>query len=275
MRLSKHHGLGNDFLIVLEEVNGPVTVTAERTRELCDRRRGIGADGLIVGAVPAKDSSDGDGHPVDVVMTLRNADGGVAEMSGNGIRCLGQALAQARDEHQTDYVVATDAGLRRLTVHDDAQRRLATVSVTMGAVAGGPAVPPDVAERLGARRHATVDVGNPHLVVVVDDVGAVDLGHEGAWLEARFADGINVEFIAVAEAPDTLGLRVWERGAGVTEACGTGAVAAAHLAHAWGLVGTEVRVEMPGGVAEVVLAGEEPLLVGPTQHVATIEVPDA
>ncbi len=154
------------------------------------------------------------------------------------------------------------------------EQRLAMVSVSMGAPRPGPVVAAEVAERLGSHRYGTVDMGNPHLVVLVDDVAAVDLEADGAWFEARFAGGVNVEFIAVADQ-DTLRLRVWERGAGVTEACGTGAVAAAHLAHEWGLVGPEVRVDMPGGSAEVSLGGPEPLLVGPTQHIATIELPDA
>jgi diaminopimelate epimerase len=277
MQLTKHHGLGNDFLVVLEEVNGPVHVDADRARGLCERRRGLGADGLIVGTLPGPLDVGPEGEPLTVVMVLWNADGSRAEMSGNGIRCLGQALAMARDEHQASYLVSTDGGLRRLTVHDDADHRLAMVSVTMGPVGSGPVVSGEVQERMGSRRHATADLGNPHLVVVVDDLDAVDLEGEGPWLEHRFPAGVNVEFIAVAPSPaaDTIELRVWERGAGVTEACGTGAVAAAHLAHQWGLVGEEVRVDMPGGSAEVVLGGAEPVLIGPTQHVATIEVPDA
>lgn len=275
MQLTKHHGLGNDFLVVLEEVNGPVHVDADLVRDLCDRRRGVGADGLIVGALPRPTDVGPDGESVVAVMALWNADGSRAEMSGNGIRCLGQALAIARDEHQSSYLVSTDGGFRHLDVHDDAAHRQAIVSVAMGPVGPGPAVPTGVEERLGSRRHATADLGNPHLVVLVEDLAAVDLEGEGPWFEHRFPAGINVEFIAPASGADTIALRVWERGAGATEACGTGAVAAAHSAHAWGLVGEEVRVDMPGGSAEVVLSGPEPVLIGPTQHVATIEVPDA
>ena len=278
MQLSKHHGLGNDFLVVLEEVNGPVTVDADLVRSLCERRRGIGADGLILGSRPTVAAAGPDRSAVDVVMTLWNADGSRAEMSGNGIRCLGQALALARDEHQASYLVATDAGVRQLSVRDDAEHRRAMVSVSMGPVGAGPAVPDLVVARLGARRHATADMGNPHLVVEVDErdeLDAVDLVQEGPWLEQQFPSGVNVEFITANGVADTLALRVWERGAGVTQACGTGAVAAAHLAHEWGLVGTEVRVDMPGGWADVVLGGPEPILIGPSQHIATIERPDA
>ncbi len=279
MQITKHHGLGNDFLVALEEVNGPLHADATVARELCDRRRGLGADGFIVGARPATGQVAPDGRPVDVVMHLWNADGSRAEMSGNGIRCLGQALAAARDDHEATYVVATDGGVRVVVVHDDADHRMAQVHVTMGAVGAGPDIPIAVSERLADARHATADMGNPHLVVLVPDLAAVDLVGTGSWLEQQFASGVNVEFIASGSEADGIDLLVWERGAGVTEACGTGAVAAAHLAHQWGLVGREVRVSMPGGSAEVVLAdaddpADEPVLIGPAQRVATIEVTD-
>jgi len=118
----------------------------------------------------------------------------------------------------------------------------------------------------------TGDMGNPHLVVLVDDPDEVDVAIEGSWLEGRFPDGVNVEFIAPA-GKDTLALRVWERGVGITEASGTGACAAARVAHEWGLVGDRVRVEMPGGTAEVQL-GDSITLIGPAVKVATIELAD-
>jgi diaminopimelate epimerase len=277
MQLTKHHGLGNDFLVALEEVNGPLHGDATMARVLCDRRRGLGADGFVVGARPAAGLTAPDGRPVDLVMHLWNADGSRAEMSGNGIRCLGQALAGARDDHEATYLVITDGGLRELVVHDGAEHRLAQVHVTMGPVGAGPDVPPAVSERLGDARHATADMGNPHLVVLVPDLAGVDLVGTGSWLEQQFPSGVNVEFIAPGSAPDSLDLLVWERGAGVTEACGTGATAAAHLAHRWGLVGREVQVVMPGGSAEIILAPDdepdaEPVLIGPSQHVATVEI---
>ena len=276
MQITKHHGLGNDFLVALEDVNGPIHGDASIARALCDRRRGLGADGFIIGARPEVGRLGPDGRPIDVVMHLWNADGSRAEMSGNGIRCLGQALAMARDEHQVTFSVATDGGHRTLVVHDDAAHRLATVSVTMGQVGEGPAIPRVVSARRTGSRHDTADMGNPHLVVLVPDLGQVDLVGSGSWLEAQFDAGVNVEFISPGTEPDTLDLLVWERGAGVTEACGTGATAAAVLAHRWGLVGRAVRVDMPGGSAEVIVPEEpdgEPTLIGPAQHVASIEVP--
>ena len=278
MRLLKHHGLGNDFLIALEEVDGPLHGDATLARAVCDRRRGLGADGFIIGARPETGAVSEDGRPIDLVMHLWNADGSRAEMSGNGIRCLGQALALAREDHEANYRIVTDGGVRDLVVHDDADHRFASVRVTMGLLSDGPTIPASVAERLAAHRIATADLGNPHIVVLVDDLATVDLVGTGSWVESQFDAGINVEFIAIGDEPDTLDLLVWERGAGVTEACGTGATAAAVLAHRWGLVGREVRVDMPGGSADVVVptdATGEPVLIGPSQHVATIEFADA
>jgi diaminopimelate epimerase len=270
MQLTKHHGLANDFLIVLDEVNGRgLTVDGEMAMRLCDRRRGVGADGLIHGEAPPA------GADVDVVMHLYNADGSRAEMSGNGIRCLGQALAMARDVREAEIHVATDGGVRRLQVEASSDLRTSLVSVDMGPARPGPAIPDEVTTRLGGAsrsRSATVDVGNPHLVVAVADPSDIDLETEGRWIEDHFTDGINVEFIAPT-GPDSIDLRVWERGAGITQACGTGACAAAHAAHEWGLVGERVRVDMPGGVAEVEL-GPSITLIGPAVHIATVELPD-
>ena len=275
MRLTKHHGLGNDFIIALEEMNGPLAGSAALARTLCDRHRGLGADGFIIGSHPAIGATTADGRPIDVVMQLWNADGSRAEMSGNGIRCLGQAFAMACGDRNATYVVQTDGGIRELAVSDDPSNGLASVSVSMGLVSDGPEVPAAVAERLGGATFATLDVGNPHIVVVSEDLDAIDLVESGSWIESNFAAGINVEFISVS-ADDTLDLLVWERGAGVTEACGTGATCAAILANRWGLVDRNVRVNMPGGAADV-LVGDgdtEPVLSGPSQFIASIETPD-
>jgi diaminopimelate epimerase len=262
MHLTKHHGLGNDFLVALGDLpSGP-----ELARRVCDRRRGIGADGLIIGR-PAT------GAGVDVVMDLRNADGSVAEMSGNGIRCLAQAVLLARGEERGTVVVDTLAGRRRVDVAPGADASTCLASVDMGQVSAGPALPADlVAELPCARRAETADVGNPHLVLLVDDPGRIELERVGPALEARFAAGINVEVVAPRGA-DRLGVRVWERGVGITEACGTGATAAAVLAHRWGLVGPEVEVQLPGGEVTVSSGPGGATLTGPATYVASIEVP--
>ncbi|MGZ4718601.1 MAG: hypothetical protein ACXWCB_18075, partial [Acidimicrobiales bacterium] len=159
MQLTKHHGLANDFLVVLDEVNGRgLAVDGELAVRLCDRRTGVGADGLIHGALPAPGSDEG----IDVVMHLFNADGSRAEMSGNGIRCLAQALATARDVHEAVLHVATDVGVRRLQVEESDDHRSSTISVEMGPAGTGPDIPPEVDEFLAGAEHpgtraATVD----------------------------------------------------------------------------------------------------------------------
>ncbi len=277
MKLTKHHGLANDFLVALDEDNGGAApIGPELARRLCDRRTGIGADGLIRGATP---DPAGAAAGIDVVMELLNADGSRAEISGNGIRCLAQAVALHRspaalEDGPAELVVATDAGIRRLVLHPPSPDGCQQVSTTMGVPGPGPRVPVPLEEELGGR-HLTVDMGNPHLVLEVPDPAEVDLEAQGAWLEQQFPEGVNVEFVAPA-GPGAISLRVWERGAGATWACGTGACAAAHAARSWGLVGDDVRVEMPGGTALVGLGAEggEVTLSGLTCLVATIEVSD-
>jgi diaminopimelate epimerase len=202
-------------------------------------------------------------------MVLYNRDGSRAEMSGNGIRCLAQAWARAHPESGPELLIATDAGIRTVAV-------VATVDPTtvMAHVDMGKALPgPDLGQLvLDASRSVTVDVGNPHLVLLVDDVVPVDVDADGPFIELGIEGGINVEWISVdPEGADRLDLRVWERGAGHTLACGTGACAAAHAAHTWGLVGEQVTVSMEGGPVDVHL-GDTVTLIGPATHVADIEV---
>ncbi len=314
LHLTKHHGLGNDFLVAL--LAGPPQDRAagkdhsltdrvmadgpELARWLCDRRRGIGADGLILAPLGPQPGTD-------AAMILFNPDGSRAEMSGNGIRCLGQALAMhLMLSGGTALLISTDAGPRHLQLQSQTgdDPHTLTMRVGMGLVGPGPQWQPSaaaiaaVAELQGpnlpptaASTHArvnpshpvavgavTASIGNPHLVVLVEDPWTVDLAHFGPLLEADFPAGINVEFIAPRHEPSETGpasaldLAVWERGAGITEACGTGATAAATVAHRWGLVGPSVAVNMPGGTVEVTVENEQSHLCGPSTFVAHIEV---
>lgn len=265
LTFSKLHGLGNDFLVALDEQSSAATTLGpDDARRWCERRTGVGADGLIRGE-PTRDGG--------IVMHLWNADGSRAEMSGNGIRCLAHAVLLARGATQATLEVTTDAGLRRVDATLDGPTR-ASIRVGMGPARPGPEIPPAVRERYPAARMATVDVGNPHLVIEVPAPSEVDVGREGAWAEAQFAAGVNVEFIGRGPEPDALELVVWERGAGITQACGTGAVAAAATAHGWGLVGRLVEVLMPGGAAQVEVA-DQMVLIGPSELIATVEAPGA
>lgn len=300
MRLSKHHGLGNDFLVVLDQGSGGAVATAELARRLCDRRRGIGADGLISGRAPdtsqatatvtvtTSTGTAADRHDVaadvapdvvpDVTMVLRNADGSRAEMSGNGIRCLAQAVLRRRGETSGIVTIATDAGLRCVTVTARDRASVSLAEVDLGPARPGPdwdgRVPAGLIDALGtaALRFETVDLGNPHLVIEAVDPAAVDLAHFGPLLEAAFPRGVNVEVVGPrAGCSDEIDVVVWERGVGLTDACGTGACASAAAASRWGLVGSDVTVHLPGGPVSVLL-GPTLTLRGDVVHIADIEV---
>jgi diaminopimelate epimerase len=203
-------------------------------------------------------------------MVLFNSDGSRPEMSGNGIRCLAHAHSRRLLLGGGKIQIETDGGLREVEVDDDGDA--VTASVDMGTVGDGPGIAQALDDSLSGLLAATADVGNPHLVVCVSDLSSVDVAAVGAAYESHYSEGMNVEFICKAQkSVDVIDLLVWERGVGVTQACGTGAVAAATRAYDWGLVDKQVRVRMPGGEVEVHV-GDRALLIGPSIFVATIEV---
>ncbi len=262
---TKHEGAGNDFLVVLDP-DDSLRLSVAQVRLLADRRRGIGADGIIrVG--PGRDGTD-------LSMQLFNADGGEAEMSGNGIRCLAQAAVDAGLVRPPRFTVATAGGVRTIAYAAGPASGWATASVDMGPARLGPDQPQEFVDR----RVRTVDVGNPHLVLLGPDTAAVDIAELGPKLAATFSGGINVEWITLAsdDRGELLDFRVWERGVGETLACGTGCVAAAAAAHSWGIVGADapIRVRNPGGTLEVTLgpAGETTFLAGPVRKVADVDI---
>jgi diaminopimelate epimerase len=264
MRLAKYHGLGNDFL-VLVDLEGRSTVDGATARALCDRHRGVGADGLIR-VTAATDVA------ADVVMELWNADGGRAETSGNGLRCLARALMDAGAVPPGPLRVRTGAWVSVVRPHPDGG-----LSADMGAaVLDGRTWPDEPLLRSGTepvvpgdRRHVRVNLGNPHLVVEVDDPAKVELAEGAPGLR-----DLNVEVVAAGPGPHELTMRVWERGVGETAACGTGSCAAAVAARGWGLVGDRVTVHQPGGALDVELLADGTIrLVGPAELVATVEVP--
>ena len=274
VRYSKHHGLGNDFLILLTD-SLPLDAVNQAVA-LCDRRTGIGADGLIIG-IPSE------GH--DISMHLFNSDGSSAAVSGNGLRCLAQAVARQRGVTAVEIDVMTVAGTRHCSVSATDNPRTVIATVDMGTVSAGST--PDVEDLMGSvatelgtiggastgvRRWETCDIGNPHVVCEVADPDEIAVDVVGPAIERHFAEGANVSFVTVS-GPDQLKLRVWERGAGITSACGTGATVAGHVFHRWGLTGPRSVVQMPGGDAVVDLSGPT-TLTGPATHVADIEVAD-
>jgi diaminopimelate epimerase len=264
LRLTKHHGLGNDFLVLVESTLVTEADRAELARAVCHRHTGIGADGLIF-VLPSDPG-------FDTRMRIHNADGSIPEMSGNGIRCFAQAVTQAGIVNPGTVRVQTDAGLREINVGaTDPNTQIATVSVDMGTYAF------DAHPVIGEGGH-TVDVGNPHLVIPVDSLDNVDISVTGPDRESPYLDGpthgINVHVVK-ATNPQTIDMLVWERGVGVTAACGTGATAVAGVMHRLGVTASSVEVRQPGGTARVEIKGDRATLHGPTQLIATIEYPFA
>lgn len=266
LHFSKHHGAGNDFLVLLDG-DDDGALSGAQVRALCDRRRGLGADGLLR-VTPGRAGTD-------LAMELTNADGGPAEMSGNGIRCLVQGAVDAGWVGPGSVTVATAAGVRTVDYRVGDRPGLGLARVDMGSAVLGPELapgdrPPELA---GPLRHArTVDMGNPHIVLAGGPVDDDMVRVVGRRLEHSVAGRANVEFVWPTTEVDTLTLRVWERGVGPTLACGTGTCAAAAAAHAWGLVSSAVRVHNPGGTLEVELTAEGITLAGPTQWVADVDV---
>lgn len=271
LSLTKHHGLGNDFLVAFHAPVGEHELP-DLARRLCDRRRGIGADGLMIAEPPPHD------HDADTrygaTMLLFNADGSRAEMSGNGIRCFAQALSMRHDGDLDPVTVHTDAGVRRVTVESTESPDTLLASVHMGAIE--PLDEPAGWAELGCHPDRPVvhlSLGNPHTVVGVDDVTEADLALLGGKVPQ-----VNLELVAPTARPDTIRMRVHERGVGITEACGTGACAAAHAAASWGLatpVDGKLVVHMDGGSATVELDAPAPgdvTLTGPATFVAHIEI---
>ena len=279
LRLHMLHGLGNEFLVALVDELPADDDGARSAVKLCDRRVGIGADGLIYAVL----DPSGGGAERAAAMRLWNSDGSPAEVSGNGLRCLAHAIARTLEEAELDIVLHTVAGPRRCSIRLAQAPDTVTGTTEMGTLSPGPV--PDrlsrspeaaVAEILGPGaigRWDTMDVGNPHVVLAVTNPASVPLRQAGPAVEALFTGGINVHFAAVT-GPDELKLGVWERGAGATEACGTGAVAAAAVFHRWGRVGQNVTVRMAGGDAQVDLS-EPVTLTGESTFVATVDIPDA
>jgi len=246
--LQKWHGAGNDFVVAIGD-GERARWDAASARAVCHRNFGVGADGLLV-----CDTAGG-----AVTMTLFNADGSIAEMSGNGIRCLVAALLHARGQRQGEVTVQTLAGERIVAMTLDG-------ATGHGSVAMGPVTPGTALEgTLGV-----ANVGNPHVVVLDSPSWSDDVRKAMADDLAAQCGGANVEFVTVLDR-DTVAIKVVERGVGWTLACGTGSCATAFVCHANGLTNSSVVVRNPGGDVHVSFDEQGAVLAGPVAFVADVE----
>ncbi len=273
LNFAKYQGTGNDFVMVVD-LDDERRLEPEVVAALCDRRSGIGADGLI--RVARSDRAD-----APFVMDYRNADGSDAEMCGNGARCVGMLVHDLGLTDELTFGVVVRGAVRRLSLlTDDGRMRRVTVEMgvprfTKAAIPmRGPAWETFLGEAFDIGggtmvKASAVSMGNPHLVLFVeDDPDRIHVAHIGKAIEHHdwFPEGTNVEFARVAG--DEVKARVWERGSGETMACGSGACAVAVAANLAGLVPRRVVVRFPGGPLEVErLEDGEVLLTGRAEHV--------
>jgi diaminopimelate epimerase len=271
----KGHGTQNDF-VLLPDVDGALDLTEARVQALCDRRRGIGADGVlrVVAAEHVPDLAAGDAR---WFMDYRNADGSIAEMCGNGVRVFVRYLVEAGLAEAGEFTIATRAGTRRVVVPADDPAGTVTVEMGKAGILGRSTA------TLAGRSVAgvAVDVGNPHLVCALDNTGidlaGLDLSAPPGHDPSVFPHGVNVEFTNQL-SPDALRMRVHERGVGETRSCGTGTVAAvAATLHLADRQSAKVAVHVPGGTVVVTIdgheaAGYEATLTGPAVLVARGEL---
>jgi diaminopimelate epimerase len=233
-RFHKMHGLGNDF-VVIDAREMPVAIDAARARAIADRREGIGCDQLVL-IEPS--------NVADAKVTFFNADGSQAESCGNASRCIATLLGGQSQVETAGGIIALAAEADGATV-DMGAPRFDWDAIPLAYPVDTAALP--VAwEELEAP--AAVNVGNPHVIFFVDDADAVPLNRLGPIVEhdPLFPERVNVN-VATVEGPQRLRLRVWERGAGLTRACGTGACATAVAAIRSGRVQSPVTVQLPGG----------------------------
>src|SRR5271167_2873816 len=242
----KMHGLGNDF-VVLDGRRAAIAVDAAAARALADRRTGIGCDQVILLEPP--------GHPTaQVLMRIRNPDGGEAEACGNATRCVAELLRRETGDHRVR--IETVAGLLEAEVMPDG-----SVAVDMGLprtgwreIPLGRAMDTERVELTLGPLSAPVctNIGNPHATFFVNDIEAVDLAALGPVLEHHplFPQRANIGVAAIRDR-DNIRLRVWERGAGITRACGSGACAALVAAYRRGLAGRRAVVTLDGGSLDI------------------------
>ena len=284
MIFAKGHGTENDF-VLLPDLDAELTLTAARVTAVCDRRRGLGADGVLrittasaaVAAGVLERLPDGVGAS-DWYMDYRNADGSTAQMCGNGVRVFAHYLRASGLESRDEFVVGSLAGPRLVTLHQ-VEETSADVTVDMGKanrLGSGQAM-------VGGRRFTglAVDVGNPHLACVdphlsADELAALDVGAPVQFDRAQFPEGVNVEVLTGpvwGPAGGSVRMRVHERGVGETRSCGTGTVAAAvaALAETGSDTGT-LTVRVPGGDVVVTITDATSYLRGPSVMVARGEI---
>jgi len=267
IQFTKMHGLGNDF-VVIDAINQDIDLSEEQVQFIANRHFGVGCDQLLL--VEAAESDD-----VDFVYRIFNSDGGEVEQCGNGARCFAIFVREKGLSDKNPIVVETNTGVISLYIEEDEQ-----VRVDMGVPELNPwAIPFNADTRLDeyaldvngdVLKIGAVSMGNPHAVTIVDNVGTTDVDELGAAIEnhALFPNRVNAGFMQIV-SDSHIRLRVFERGAGETLACGTGACAAMVVGRLQGHLADDVQVDLPGGSLQISWQGEASpvMMTGPATTV--------
>ena len=267
IEFTKMHGLGNDF-VVIDAINQDIELTEEQVQFIADRHFGVGCDQLLL--VEAPESDD-----VDFIYRIYNADGGEVEQCGNGARCFAVFVREKGLTEKTDIRVETASGIIELHIQADEQ-----VTVNMGVPELNPwAIPFSADTRLDeyaldvkgeVLTIGAVSMGNPHAVTIVENVDTAEVEELGAGIEthALFPNRVNAGFMQIIDDAH-IRLRVFERGAGETLACGTGACAAMVVGRVQGHLSEQVQVDLPGGNLQISWQGEASpvMMTGPATTV--------
>ena len=267
IKFSKMHGLGNDF-VVIDAINQSVNLTAEQVQFMANRHFGVGCDQLLLVEKPRSPEAE-------FAYRIFNADGGEVEQCGNGARCFARFVVDQQLTKNTEITVETKSGIIVLVLEDNGD-----VTVNMGVPNFNPERLPfsasaqapeyDLDTRSGTVKIAAVSMGNPHAVLTVADVDTARVDVLGAEIEnhRRFPERVNVGFMQIV-AKDAIRLRVYERGAGETLACGTGACAAVATGIMQGNLAECVKVSLPGGELVIRWGGqnENLFMSGPATYV--------
>ncbi|NEQ77012.1 MAG: diaminopimelate epimerase [Okeania sp. SIO2C9] len=271
---TKYHGLGNDFILIDNRHLPQPIVTPEQAIKLCDRNFGIGANGVIF-ALPRQEQAD-------YTMRIFNSDGSESEMCGNGIRCLAKFIAEIDNDNKTKYKIYTGAGLLGIELQPDGQVKVdmgqpkllaSEIPTTLGIGNGDEKIVNQTVEVAGKSWSVTcVNMGNPHCITFVENVIDIALEIVGPQFEHHsvFPERTNTEFIQVI-SPNYVKMRVWERGAGATLACGTGACASVVAGVLTQRNENKVTVELPGGCLEIEWSttDQKVYMTGPAEKVFT------
>jgi len=264
MKIKKFHGLGNEFL--LTSVSSLPKDPCSVAKLLCDYTKGPGADGLIF-SLPSEEEG------IHAQMALFNSDGSRAEISGNGLRCLAHHIYIGQESHRI-IQIHTDAGKRKAEIkHINGNQTIIRTDMGIPGL-DQDLTDDDLREKVSpaARKAGYVNVGNPHIVILFESLGSTDIAELGESVENACSEtGINVHAIEIINR-SSISMLTWERGVGVTKACGSGAVASAYKAQSWGLVDQRIKVKMTGGEALIEIESDDVYLTGESEFLENYEV---